>query len=79
MGKLKPAMKIIHQKRRKKAQSQLKLLESGKITLDALNSIAKKLFYKRLKAGYAAPGKLFAKSRKKPQSNTADKPSGEVA
>ena len=79
MGKLKPEMQIIHGKRRKKAQSQLKLLEEGKITLDALNSISKKLFYKRLKAGYTTPGKLFAKSRKKTQSNTTDKPSGEVA
>ena len=49
MGKLKPEMKIIHQKKHKKARSQIKLFEEKKITLNKLTTFAKKLFYKKTK------------------------------
>ncbi|MCM8785484.1 MAG: hypothetical protein NC827_05690 [Candidatus Omnitrophica bacterium] len=55
MGKLKEELNKIYHKKREKAKEQLKLLEQGKITYQQLNRLAKKLFYKRIKAGYQFP------------------------
>ncbi|RKY30222.1 MAG: hypothetical protein DRP67_04920 [Candidatus Omnitrophota bacterium] len=52
MGKLKEELRKIYHKKRKKAKEQLKLYEEGKIPFSKLNRLAKKIFYKRLKAGY---------------------------
>ncbi|MCD6221681.1 hypothetical protein J7K25_05945 [bacterium] len=64
MGKLDREMKKIHRKKREKARELLKMLESGKITYNDLNRVAKKLFYKRLKAGYEFPAKIFSPEKK---------------
>ncbi|MCM8803688.1 MAG: hypothetical protein NC833_00310 [Candidatus Omnitrophica bacterium] len=62
MGKLKEEMRKIYHRKRKKAKAQLKLLEEGRITYDQLNRLAKKIFYKRIKAGYQFPTtQLFKK------------------
>jgi len=62
MGKLKEEMRKIYHKKRKKAKEKLKLFEEGKITYDQLNRLAKKILYKRLKAGYQLPANLFRKN-----------------
>lgn len=62
MGKLREEMRKIYHKKREKAKAQLKLFEEGKITYEQLNRLAKKIFYKRIKAGYQFPiTKLFKK------------------
>lgn len=63
MGKFKEELRKIYHKKREKARQQLKLLEEGKITYDQLNRLAKKLFYKRVKAGYQFPATVFFKNK----------------
>ena len=55
MGKLKEELRKIYHKKREKAKAQLKLYEEGKIPFNKLNRLARKIFYKRLKAGYKLP------------------------
>ncbi|MCM8772701.1 MAG: hypothetical protein NC926_05300 [Candidatus Omnitrophica bacterium] len=62
MGKLKEELRKIYHKKKEKARQQLKLLEEGKITFDQLNRVAKKLFFKRIKAGYQFPKTVFFKN-----------------
>lgn len=64
MGKLDREMKKIHRKKKEKAKKKLEMLERGEITYTGLNRIAKKLFYKRLKAGYEFPAKIFSPEKK---------------
>lgn len=58
MGRHKNEMKKIHRKKIKKAKVQLKEFEKGNIPFEKLNRLAKKIFYKRLKAGYEFPAKV---------------------
>ncbi|MFN4227636.1 MAG: hypothetical protein ACK4F0_05800 [Candidatus Ratteibacteria bacterium] len=62
MGKLKEELNKIYHKKREKAKEQLKLFEQGKITYQQLNRLAKKLFYKRIKAGYQFPKTVLFKN-----------------
>ncbi len=62
MGKLKEELRKIYHKKKEKARQQLKLLEEGKISYEQLNRVAKKLFYKRIKAGYQFPKTVFFKT-----------------
>ncbi len=43
------------------ARKQLKELEQGSRQFDKLNSRARKLLVKRIKAGYELPAKIFSK------------------
>ena len=61
MGKLKEELRKIYHKKREKALAQLKLLEEGKISYDQFNRLARKIFYKRIKAGYQFPKTVFFK------------------
>lgn len=61
MGKLQEELKKMYHKKKEKARSQIKLFEEGKISYDKLNRVAKKLFYKRIKAGYQFPKTLLFK------------------
>ncbi len=66
MGKLKEELRKIYHKKREKAKRQLKLFEEGKISYHQLNRLAKKLFYKRIKAGYQFPATIsFKKEEEK--------------
>ncbi|MCM8766470.1 MAG: hypothetical protein NC816_06920 [Candidatus Omnitrophica bacterium] len=65
MGKLKEELKKIYHKKKEKAKQQLKLLEQGKISYQQLNRLAKKLFYKRIKAGYQFPKTVLFKKVEK--------------
>jgi len=65
MGKLKEELRKIYHKKREKAKNQLKLFEEGKISYEQLNRLAKKLFYKRIKAGYQFPATISFKKREK--------------
>ena len=49
-----------YHKKRNSAKEQLKKFERGQLKFDAISRIAKNLFYKRLKAGYALPAKMAA-------------------
>ena len=51
------SLKKIYHKKKEKAKQQLKLLQEGKIPFSKLNKLAKKILYKRLKAGHPLPGK----------------------
>jgi len=61
MGKFKEELRKIYRKKKESARQQLKLFEEGKIPYEKLNRIAKKLFYKRIKAGYQFPKTLIFK------------------
>ncbi|GEM_PF-5357711 len=52
MGKFEKMVHLYHRKR-EKAKQQLKLMEEGKIPPSQLNRLARKLLYKRFKAGHA--------------------------
>lgn len=72
MGKSKEELRKIYHKKREKAKQQLKLFEEGKITFNQLNRLAKKIFYKRLKAGYKFPStKVFEKEIRKVEGGVA--------
>jgi len=51
-------MKKIHKKKIKKAKEKLKAFETRNIPFGKLNRVAKKIFLKRLKAGYEFPAKI---------------------
>ncbi len=57
MAKLKNEMRRIHRRKLRKAKERLKLAEKGK-DYSKLNSTARKVFYKRLKAGYEFPARI---------------------
>jgi hypothetical protein len=57
MAKLKNEMQKIHRKKVRKAKERLKSMEKGKLLYSKLDSAARKVFYKRLKAGYEFPGR----------------------
>ncbi|MCX7917701.1 MAG: hypothetical protein N2589_06205 [bacterium] len=61
MGKLKEELRKIYHRKKEKAKKQLKLFEEGKIPYEKLNRVAKKLFYKRIKAGYQFPKTILFK------------------
>jgi|GEM_PF-825684 glutamyl-tRNA reductase len=61
MGKLKEELNKIYHKKREKALQQLKLFEEGKINYEQLNRLARKIFNKRIKAGYQFPKTVFFK------------------
>jgi len=66
MGKLREELRKIYHKKREKAKKQLKLFEEGKISYHQLNRLAKKIFYKRIKAGYQFPSTIsFKKEEEK--------------
>jgi len=65
MGKLKEELRKIYHRKREKAKRQLKLFEEGKINYHQLNRLAKKLFYKRIKAGYQFPATITFKKEEK--------------
>jgi Xaa-Pro aminopeptidase len=58
MAKLKNEMQKIHRKKVRKAKERLKEFEKGKASYEKLDSAARKVFYKRLKAGYEFPARL---------------------
>ncbi len=58
MGKLKNEMRKVHRKKIGKAKERLKEFEKGKDSYEKLNSAARRIFYKRLKAGYKFPVRL---------------------
>jgi len=66
MAKLDREMRKIHKKKIKKAKEKLKKLERKEITYNDLNQLAKKLFYKSLKAGYEFPAKVFSPEKNNP-------------
>jgi hypothetical protein len=79
MAKLSEEMRKIHRKKKKKAREQLKQFEEEKIEFEELGRVAKRIFQKRLKAGYEFPAKRFSK-KEKPETSKKEKPaSGEVA
>lgn len=51
-------MKRVHRRKIRKAKERLKLAEKGKEPYSKLNSTARKVFYKRLKAGYEFPARI---------------------
>jgi|YelNatPaOPRAMG01_1025707.scaffolds.fasta_scaffold264687_1 hypothetical protein len=65
MGKFKEELRKIYHRKREKAKRQLKLFEEGKISYHQLNRLAKKLFYKRIKAGYQFPATITFKKEEK--------------
>lgn len=65
MGKLKEELNKIYHKKRKRAMEQLKLFEEGKISYEQLNRLSKKIFYKRIKAGYQFPKTILFKKFEK--------------
>ncbi len=58
MGRHRNEMKKIHKKKIKKAKEKLKAFETRNIPFGKLNRVAKKIFLKRLKAGYEFPAKI---------------------
>ncbi|MCM8770073.1 MAG: hypothetical protein NC911_10500 [Candidatus Omnitrophica bacterium] len=63
MGKFE-RMRHLYHRRMKRARQQLKLLEEGKIKPAQLNSLAKRLLYKRFKAGHALKIKAMTSGAK---------------
>jgi len=64
MGKYSTDVRKIYKKKQIKAKEKLKKLETGEISYTQLNRLAKKLFYKRLKAGYEFPARIFSSGKK---------------
>ncbi|MCM8818674.1 MAG: hypothetical protein NC915_04270 [Candidatus Omnitrophica bacterium] len=64
MGKLKEELRKVYHRKKEKARQQLKLFEKGEIPYEKLNRLAKKLFYKRIKAGYQFPKTIIFKRLK---------------
>jgi len=58
MAKHKNEMKKIHKKKIKKVKEKLKEFEKRNISFGKLNRLAKKILYKRIKAGYEFPAKI---------------------
>jgi len=58
MAKLKNEMRRVHRRKIRKAKERLKLEEKSKEPYSELNSTARKVFYKRLKAGYEFPARI---------------------
>lgn len=59
MAKLHNEMRKIHRRKIRKAKTRLKTMEKGgMLSYGKLDCVAKKVFYKRLKAGYEFPGRM---------------------
>lgn len=58
MGKLKNEMRKVHRKKNRMAKERLKLIEKGKVSYSKLGSSAKKVFDKRLRAGFESPARI---------------------
>ncbi len=58
MAKLRNEMRKVHRRKIRKAKDRLKNLEKGNLSYNKLDSTARKIFYKRLKAGYEFPARM---------------------
>lgn len=58
MAKLKNEMRKVHRRKVVKAKERLKKLEKGSLPYGKIGSSARKLFAKRIKAGYEFPARL---------------------